>query len=98
MTALRNQKRINYIKFLVLFAGILHRKSIIHNHDNAIAAGRFVMKYGRLKYDILFVNFKRYTFLDKSEYATTFIMTILYMSQNCKNDECCEKVNFDYFE
>ena len=44
------------------------------------------------------MNFSKITFLVNSGYDRTLTMTILYMSQIFQNNECSDKVQFDYLE
>ena len=55
-------------------------------------------KPGRFKYEILFMNFLKYTFLVNSGYDSTLTMTILHMFQIFKSNACSVKVRFDYSE
>ena len=72
----------------------MHRNDYKHNY---MAAGRLLILLGGLNMIFHLWIFK-YTFLVNSGYDSTLALTILYMSQIFKNNECSDKVRFDYLE
>ena len=44
------------------------------------------------------MNFSNHAFLTNSGYGSTFTTLTLYISQSCKNKECCAKTRLEFVE